>query len=197
MGWRTWRARGRVGGIWVQRLLAPILAAMGCELLYTARNPVIGALGRFVSLNSLLEQSDVVSLPFRCLPRHRPIDRPCHTGPHEERFRSDQYRAWRPRRSASFDGRLAVGSSRGAGLYMFTDEIRCASRGAVADTGKCRDHAAMSPGSRPERSTEASLSPRRIAGAWRRERRCCTAWCESSKGKRNGTTSGQPLRILR
>jgi phosphoglycerate dehydrogenase-like enzyme len=56
------RVVGLVGYGSVPRLLAPILAAMGCELLYIARNPVAGALGRFVSLDSLLEQSDVVSL---------------------------------------------------------------------------------------------------------------------------------------
>ncbi len=56
------RVVGLVGYGSVPRLLAPILAAMGCDLLYTARNPVAGALGQFVSLSSLLEQSDVVSL---------------------------------------------------------------------------------------------------------------------------------------
>ena len=56
------RTVGLVGYGSVPRLLVPILMAMGCEVLYTARNPATGAVGRFVTLDSLLEQSDVVSL---------------------------------------------------------------------------------------------------------------------------------------
>ena len=53
---------GLVGYGSVPRLLAPVLAAMGCEVLYTARNPVADAAGRLVHFGTLLEQSDVVSL---------------------------------------------------------------------------------------------------------------------------------------
>jgi phosphoglycerate dehydrogenase-like enzyme len=56
------RVVGLIGYGAVPRLLAPVLAAMGCEVLYTARNQVPDATGRFTALSSLLEQSDVVSL---------------------------------------------------------------------------------------------------------------------------------------
>jgi phosphoglycerate dehydrogenase-like enzyme len=56
------RVVGLVGYGSVPRILAPVLVAMGCELLYTARHPVPDATARFVSLETLLEQSDVVSL---------------------------------------------------------------------------------------------------------------------------------------
>ena len=56
------RVVGLIGYGSVPRLLAPVLVAMGCTVLYTARNEVPDAVGRFVALQSLLEQSDVVSL---------------------------------------------------------------------------------------------------------------------------------------
>jgi phosphoglycerate dehydrogenase-like enzyme len=56
------RMVGLVGYGSVARLLAPVLAAMGCDVLYTARNQVPDAVARFSPLYSLLEQSDVVSL---------------------------------------------------------------------------------------------------------------------------------------
>jgi phosphoglycerate dehydrogenase-like enzyme len=56
------RVVGLVGYGSIPRLMAPVLAAMGCEVLYTARNEVADAVGRFVALDSLLDQSDVVSL---------------------------------------------------------------------------------------------------------------------------------------
>jgi phosphoglycerate dehydrogenase-like enzyme len=56
------RVVGLVGYGSVPRLLAPVLVAMGCEVLYTARNQVPDAVARFTPLDSLLEQSDVVSL---------------------------------------------------------------------------------------------------------------------------------------
>jgi phosphoglycerate dehydrogenase-like enzyme len=56
------RMVGLVGYGSVPRLLAPALKAMGCDLLYTARNPVPGAPGLFTDLATLLRQSDVVSL---------------------------------------------------------------------------------------------------------------------------------------
>ena len=57
------RVVGLVGYGSVPRLLAPVLVAMGCEVLYTARHH--GSRTRrpaFVTLEALLEQSDVVSL---------------------------------------------------------------------------------------------------------------------------------------
>jgi phosphoglycerate dehydrogenase-like enzyme len=56
------RVVGLVGYGSVPRLLAPVLAALGCEVLYTARREVPDAAARFTTLDSLLEQSDVVSL---------------------------------------------------------------------------------------------------------------------------------------
>lgn len=56
------RVVGLVGYGSVPRILAPVLTAMGCEVLYTARRPVPDASARFVALSALLEQSDVISL---------------------------------------------------------------------------------------------------------------------------------------
>lgn len=56
------RVVGLVGYGSVPRLLAPVLVAMGCEVLYTARHQVADAVARFTTLDALLEQSDVVSL---------------------------------------------------------------------------------------------------------------------------------------
>jgi phosphoglycerate dehydrogenase-like enzyme len=56
------RVVGLVGYGSVPRILAPVLAAIGCEVLYSARHSVPDAQARFVSLSTLLEQSDVVSL---------------------------------------------------------------------------------------------------------------------------------------
>jgi phosphoglycerate dehydrogenase-like enzyme len=67
---------GLVGYGSVPRLLAPVLAAMGCDVLYTARHSAPDAAGRFVTLDSLLEQSDVVSLHLPLTPEtERLIDR--------------------------------------------------------------------------------------------------------------------------
>ncbi len=56
------RVVGLVGYGSVPRILAPILVAMGCEVQYTARHEVLGAVATWVSLETLLEQSDVISL---------------------------------------------------------------------------------------------------------------------------------------
>jgi phosphoglycerate dehydrogenase-like enzyme len=56
------RTVGLVGYGSIPRLLAPVLAAMGCRIIYTARNPVSDAIGDFRSLDELLRESDVVSL---------------------------------------------------------------------------------------------------------------------------------------
>jgi phosphoglycerate dehydrogenase-like enzyme len=70
------RVVGLVGYGSVPRILAPILVAMGCEVLYTARNEVPAAVGRFVGFDSLLEQSDIVSLHLPLTPEtDRMIDR--------------------------------------------------------------------------------------------------------------------------
>ena len=56
------RKVGLIGYGSVAKLLAPVLVAMGCEVVYTARRQAPGAVAKFVSLSQLLEQSDVVSL---------------------------------------------------------------------------------------------------------------------------------------
>ncbi len=56
------RTVGLVGYGAVPRILAPILAALGCTLLYTARHEVAGAVARFRPLDALLAEADIVSL---------------------------------------------------------------------------------------------------------------------------------------
>jgi phosphoglycerate dehydrogenase-like enzyme len=56
------RVVGLVGYGAIPRILAPILSAMGCEILFTARRPVTDAIGRQVPLDVLLTTSDIVSL---------------------------------------------------------------------------------------------------------------------------------------
>lgn len=56
------RTVGLIGYGAIPRLLAPILAAFGCRILYTARREVPDALGEWRSLDALLAESDIVSL---------------------------------------------------------------------------------------------------------------------------------------
>jgi phosphoglycerate dehydrogenase-like enzyme len=56
------RTVGLIGYGSIPRLLAPILAAMGCRVLYTARRAVADAVGDYRPLDALLAESDVVSL---------------------------------------------------------------------------------------------------------------------------------------
>jgi len=56
------RVVGLVGYGAVPRLLAPVLAALGCRVLYTARAPKPDALGEWRPLEALLAEADVVSL---------------------------------------------------------------------------------------------------------------------------------------
>ena len=56
------RTVGLVGYGAIPRLLAPVLAAMGCRLIYTSRTPQPDAVGEWRSLDALLSESDVVSL---------------------------------------------------------------------------------------------------------------------------------------
>lgn len=53
---------GLVGYGSIPRLLAPVLAALGCRILYTARREVPDALGERRDLDALLAESDVISL---------------------------------------------------------------------------------------------------------------------------------------
>ena len=65
------RTVGLVGYGAIPTLLAPVLAAMGCRLLYTARAPKPEAEGSFRDLDSLLAESDVVSLHIPETPETR------------------------------------------------------------------------------------------------------------------------------
>ncbi|MGH7153018.1 MAG: 2-hydroxyacid dehydrogenase [Acetobacteraceae bacterium] len=56
------RTVGLVGYGAVPRVLAPVLGALGCRVIYTARTPRGDAAGAFRPLNGLLEEADVVSL---------------------------------------------------------------------------------------------------------------------------------------
>ncbi len=56
------RVVGLVGYGAIPRLLAPVLTAMGCRVLYTDQAPVPDALGEWRSLPALLEEADVVTL---------------------------------------------------------------------------------------------------------------------------------------
>jgi phosphoglycerate dehydrogenase-like enzyme len=56
------RTIGLIGYGAVPRILAPILQAMGAEVLYTVRSPKADAVGQFSTLDDLIARSDIVSL---------------------------------------------------------------------------------------------------------------------------------------
>lgn len=62
------RTVGLVGYGAVPRVLAPVLRAMGCRILYTARAPKADAPGEWRTLAALLAESDVVSLHVPLIP---------------------------------------------------------------------------------------------------------------------------------
>ncbi|MCX7381257.1 MAG: 2-hydroxyacid dehydrogenase [Alphaproteobacteria bacterium] len=62
------RTVGLIGYGAIPQHLAPILAAMGCKLLYTARSPKPGALATYVDRDTLLAQADIVSLHIPLTP---------------------------------------------------------------------------------------------------------------------------------
>ncbi|HUB46945.1 MAG TPA: 2-hydroxyacid dehydrogenase [Acetobacteraceae bacterium] len=62
------RTVGLVGYGAIPQLLAPILAAMGCRLLYTTRAPRPDALGDWRALPDLLAEADIVSLHLPLTP---------------------------------------------------------------------------------------------------------------------------------
>jgi phosphoglycerate dehydrogenase-like enzyme len=65
------RTVGLVGYGAIPALLAPVLAALGCRLLYTARAPKPEAEGSYRTLAGLLAESDVVSLHIPETPETR------------------------------------------------------------------------------------------------------------------------------
>jgi len=56
------RTVGLVGYGAIPRLLAPVLVALGCRLIYTSRTPRGDALGEWRSLDALVSEADVISL---------------------------------------------------------------------------------------------------------------------------------------
>ena len=56
------RSVGLVGYGAIPRLLAPVLAAMGCKVIYTSRTAHADAAGEWRSLDALLAEADIVSL---------------------------------------------------------------------------------------------------------------------------------------
>ena len=56
------RTVGLVGYGGVPRRLAPVLAALGAEVIYTARRERLDAVGRFRPFSELIERSDILSL---------------------------------------------------------------------------------------------------------------------------------------
>jgi phosphoglycerate dehydrogenase-like enzyme len=56
------RTVGLVGYGAIPRLLAPVLGALGCRVIYTSRTPRADAAGEWRDLDTLLEEADVVSL---------------------------------------------------------------------------------------------------------------------------------------
>jgi len=62
------RTIGLVGYGAIPRLLAPVLVALGCHVIYTARAPRPDAVGEYRTLDALLAESDVVSLHLPLVP---------------------------------------------------------------------------------------------------------------------------------
>jgi phosphoglycerate dehydrogenase-like enzyme len=69
------RTVGLVGYGAIPRILAPVLVALGCSVVYTARHVVADAVGVFRPLEQLLAEADVVSLHLPLVPEtERVID---------------------------------------------------------------------------------------------------------------------------
>ncbi len=62
------RTVGLIGYGAIPQHLAPILTAMGCKVLYTARSPKPGALATYADRDTLLARSDIVSLHIPLTP---------------------------------------------------------------------------------------------------------------------------------
>lgn len=56
------RTVGLVGYGAIPRMLAPVLATLGCRVIYTCRTPRSNAIGDYRPLNALLAEADVISL---------------------------------------------------------------------------------------------------------------------------------------
>jgi phosphoglycerate dehydrogenase-like enzyme len=116
------RVVGLIGYGAVPKLLAPVLAAMGCDVVYTARNPVPDALARFETLETLLEQSDVVSLHLPLTPdTDRMIDHAALGRMKKGAILINTARGGLVDEPALMDA-LRSGHLGGAGLDVFTNE---------------------------------------------------------------------------
>jgi len=62
------RTVGLVGYGAIPRLLAPVLAALGCRVICTSRTPVTDAVATWCSLDTLLAEADIVSLHLPLTP---------------------------------------------------------------------------------------------------------------------------------
>jgi phosphoglycerate dehydrogenase-like enzyme len=62
------RTVGLVGFGAIPRILAPILAAMGCTVIYTSRTPAADSVATYRTLDQLLAEADVVSLHLPLVP---------------------------------------------------------------------------------------------------------------------------------
>lgn len=116
------RVVGLVGYGSVPRILAPVLMAMGCEVLYTARHEASEAAGQFVPLPALLEQSDVVSLHLPLTAEtDRLIDRAAIGRMKKGCILVNTARGGLVDEAAMLDA-LRSGQLGGAGLDVFTEE---------------------------------------------------------------------------
>ena len=67
------RTVGLVGFGAIPRILAPILAAMGCTVIYTSRTPADHPVATYRTLDQLLAEADVVSLHLPLVPETRHV----------------------------------------------------------------------------------------------------------------------------
>jgi len=116
------RVVGLVGYGSVPRFLAPVLVALGCTVIYKARHQVPDAVGRYATLDSLLEQSDVVSLHLPLTERtSHLIDRAALARMKKGSVLINTARGGLVDTPALVDA-LRSGHLAGAGLDVFTDE---------------------------------------------------------------------------
>jgi phosphoglycerate dehydrogenase-like enzyme len=116
------RVVGLVGYGSIPQLLAPVLTAMECEVLYTARKPVPDATARFVPPRTLLEQSDIVSLHLPLTPEtDRMIGREALARMKQGSVLINTARGGLVDQTALTEA-LRSGHLGGAGLDVFTDE---------------------------------------------------------------------------
>jgi phosphoglycerate dehydrogenase-like enzyme len=116
------RKVGLIGYGSVAKLLAPVLVAMGCEVVYTARRQAPGAVAKFVSLTELLEQADIVSLHVPLTAEtERMIDRAALERMKKGSILINTARGELIDQAALIDA-LTSGHLAGAGLDVFADE---------------------------------------------------------------------------